>query len=858
MKKFWKYLKKFFIILIIIIFTIIIGILAFTWIYQDEIINYAKNHIQDYFETDIQIEKLDFSVLKKFPDATIILNNVYIKSSKTFNTKDFKHHTDTLLFAQEILLQFDLLKIFKKQYELQAIQLSKAHVQLLFDKKGNHNFRILKQTNDTTSVSIKLKQLKFAHFKLNVYQAAKDLHTSISTNNFKLSGDFYKEKYSIRSQGEVNIHKLQMQGVNYLKNGKAQLKATLQVNNTEISLKNGTLAIGDIKLGLSGYYQPEDKSDEIQLEIVGHKISMEELIKSLPENIISNIENLDAKGFADIKAEIKGGISHSINPRIKVDFTITDGSVKNKQNNAELQQLALSGKFDNGLSQNLNSSSLVIDTFYTVLNDSSLSGKFSMVNFNQPMVKLRIKGGINLEKWKSLLELDTFETLNGFVSVNLNYLGKIKNLSKITASDYQSAQVRGTVSISNLSLKMKNSSYAIENLNGSYRIQNNDVQTEKTTLTLNKTPILFSGTLQNFIAFLMLDNQKINALLNINIPELDWNNWSNASDKQTGIAIPENIKLNADIAIDEFRMNKLVLKKILSSVQVSYPVISFSGTTFQTNEGTVSCNLRIIADNDNRLTLQTSGNIQQVNIKKVFQTFDNFGQSFIQDKNIQGKLSATISLLQLRWDEKQNIIEKDIVLDANFLITNGQLIDFEPMYSLADYISLSELKQVKFSDLKNDIFIQNRKILIPNMEIKCNAFNIEVSGEHTFDNEIEYRIKILLREWLANKARKNKKENEEFGIEENDGLGSTSLYLVIKGTTDKYKITYDSKKMKEQVKESLKKEKQEIKTILNQEFGLFKKDSLNLKQQNKQQEELKKPKFKIEWDEDNPEKDRSE
>lgn len=431
MKKFWKFLKKFFIILIIIIFTIIIGIFAFTLIYQDEIINYAKNHIKDYFETDIQIEKLDFSVLKKFPNATIILNNVFIKSSNSFNKKDFKQHTDTLLFAQEILLQFDLLKMLKKDYELQAIQLNKANVQLLFDKKGNHNFRILKQTNDTTTVNIKLKELKFAHFKLHLYQASKDLHTFISTNNFKLSGDFYKEKYFIRSRGELNIHKLQMQGVNYLKNGKAQLKATLQVNNQEISLQSGTLSIGDIKLGLSGYYRLEEKTDEIQLEIVGRKISMEELIKSLPENIFSNIENLDAKGFADIKAEIKGGISYSINPRIKINFAISDASIKNKQNNTELRQLTLFGKFDNGTLQNLNSSSLVVDTFYTVLNDSSLSGKFSMVNFNQPMVKLRIKGGIILEEWKSLLELDTFETLSGLVSVNLNYFGKIKNYPKL-------------------------------------------------------------------------------------------------------------------------------------------------------------------------------------------------------------------------------------------------------------------------------------------------------------------------------------------------------------------------------------------------------------------------------------------
>ncbi|MCX7862270.1 MAG: hypothetical protein N2449_04685 [Bacteroidales bacterium] len=856
MKRIIRFFKKFFITLFIIVLFGLSAIIALTYIYQDEIVNYAKNHLKDYFDTEINIGSIDFSIIKKFPDATIILNDVFIKSSPTFNKKDFKINTDTLLFAKEIFLQFNLLKIIQEQYELTAIHLKKASVTLLFDKRGKNNFRILKPSSDTSNVKYKLEQIKLSDFKLTVHHLSKDLLASIKTNNFKLTGEFFKEQYSLQSKGELNIHQLHIQGVNYLKNGKATLKATLKVNNQRYYLKEGSIAIGNLSFGISGSYELQEETDQINIKITGNKIALDDLLNSLPDNLQPTTASLSAHGFIDFKAEIIGGINYKTNPRIKVEFKIIDGNIHNKDNDITLQKLSLQGKFDNGISQNLNSSSLSIDTFYTNLNDSVIYGNFSLLNFNQPQVKFKIKGTINLAHWKSLLKLDTFETLQGIARINLSYLGRIKNLAKPTATDFQNATVRGTLELNNLNLKIVNNPYSFNNFEGKFFIDNNNVQTEKTTFNLNEISVLISGTFQNLIAFLLLENQKLNAIVNIYIPLLDINRWETTKSSSNSFAIPENIKLTADISIDELRYNKLTIKKLLSSAQLSYPVFSLTGTSFQTNEGTASGNIRLIIDDNKQLTLQSNANLQQINIKKLFQSFDNFGQTFIKDNNINGKINATINFLQIRWDDKLNIIDKDIILDAQFIINNGQLVEFEPMYSLADYIELSELRQIKFSDLKNDIFIKNRKIIIPNMEIKSNAFNIEVSGEHSFDNNIEYRIKLLLREWIANKAKKNKKENMEFGIEENDGLGSTSLYLVIKGTTDNYKITYDSKKMKEQVKESLKKEKQEIKTILNQELGLFKKDSLNLLQQ-KKQEELKKPKFKIEWDEENPEKDQS-
>jgi len=64
------------------------------------------------------------------------------------------------------------------------------------------------------------------------------------------------------------------------------------------------------------------------------------------------------------------------------------------------------------------------------------------------------------------------------------------------------------------------------------------------------------------------------------------------------------------------------------------------------------------------------------------------------------------------------------------------------------------------------------------------------------------------------------------------------------GTIDKPVISYDRKAMKQKIREDIKEEKTNLKKILNEEFGWFKKDStLNKKEDNKKQDQ----KFKIDF-----------
>ena len=93
-------------------------------------------------------------------------------------------------------------------------------------------------------------------------------------------------------------------------------------------------------------------------------------------------------------------------------------------------------------------------------------------------------------------------------------------------------------------------------------------------------------------------------------------------------------------------------------------------------------------------------------------------------------------------------------------------------------------------------------------------------------------------------------ENAENFVLEDNGR-RTSLYLSVKGSPGNYHIKYDKKEAVSNIRKDLKKEKNTLKNILNEEFGWFKKDSLEI---NDSQNE-KKNEFILDWEEqDNSQK----
>jgi len=92
------------------------------------------------------------------------------------------------------------------------------------------------------------------------------------------------------------------------------------------------------------------------------------------------------------------------------------------------------------------------------------------------------------------------------------------------------------------------------------------------------------------------------------------------------------------------------------------------------------------------------------------------------------------------------------------------------------------------------------------MEVSSNITTINLSGTHTFNQDIDYRVIAPL------KRKKISDKDEVFGAIEDDGEGGAKIYLRIKGTTSDYKITYDIQEVRKKIIADLKNEVKELKT----------------------------------------------
>ena len=299
------------------------------------------------------------------------------------------------------------------------------------------------------------------------------------------------------------------------------------------------------------------------------------------------------------------------------------------------------------------------------------------------------------------------------------------------------------------------------------------------------------------------------------------------------VTFPDDVNLDVNFKFDTLIYKTFDARDITGTLSIKPKMLNFRTLSLNSQKGHISGNGLVVQNRDKSFIGRGSFAVAGVDVNEAFISFHNFGQDFLKAENLAGTLSGNITLI-LPVDSLLNPDVRSVTAEGKYILTDGALIDFDPIKALSSFIDLSELENIKFDKLENDFFIRNNVFYVPQMDVKSSAVDLSVNGKHSFDNDYEYHVKMLLSEILSNKARKNRTSSDEFGEVQDDGLGRTSLFLKIDGKGEDVKVAYDMKAAGNQIKENLKKEKQTLKTIINEEYGLYKKDP----------DQVKKRKFK--------------
>ena len=269
-------------------------------------------------------------------------------------------------------------------------------------------------------------------------------------------------------------------------------------------------------------------------------------------------------------------------------------------------------------------------------------------------------------------------------------------------------------------------------------------------------------------------------------------------------SISPNLNINFNCTVDSLKFKKFRATGLHGDLLGKGQVAVSRNTKLKAMGGLLDFSAIVDAKNPKAVELISTFNMDGVHIDSIFYVFENFRQDFIEYKHLKGRAYAIISL-EATLDEGLHIFPETLIADVGVTIRNGELNNFEPLRKLNKYLDDDGLSKLRFGDLKNDIHIENKTILIPEMEVRSNVTIMKLSGTHTFNKVIDYRVMAPLR---------NKKKidpDEAFGAVEDDLQGRSKVFLKITGTTDKYDVAYDKAAVKRKIGNDLKRELQELK-----------------------------------------------
>ena len=795
----------------------VVGLGLLVWYYQDKWVQLFLNEANKYVESRVDVGPIKVDVVENFPQLSIVLNEVRIYEPR----KD-----SAIVFANvgKVYLSFDFLKLWNGVYEINEIALENGRLNLKTLPNGSNNWTFWK--TDTTISATKagksdfdLHHISLKNLELDYQNSPLGWQTNTQIKELNSSLKAKADLYQCVVKTDLLVKQMIL-GTGTKNSFFTQKKLAV---NSQFNLDNeaSTIIISDLELlvenaafGLKGAFNYSKKAS-VQLILEGKNTSFQHLVSLLPQYITEPLAPYKSGGEVYFLAKANGPISSTENPDVNVSFGCKNASFTDPDSKMQLSKVNLEGVFNNQGTGNLS-----LANMNGVLDSKPFTGYLKLQNLKLPEVDFGFEGDLSLKGLASFLKNTPLKGASGETNVQLSYNGPAYDLQN--PKTWERVKFTGEIDLNNVAIPSTKPQFALKNLVGTVLFDNKDIAVSNLKGDLGANTFAVNANLQKIIPLLLNKNKPVFIEADVTCPSLNVDAFFDApqatggtpktsttndeqdSDWLNHIALKLNMQTKS-LAFNKIRASNVVGKLLVNKngFKVEDLKANAAGGQFQIN---------LLMDTRKPTQWKASGNLRTdaVLVDSVFYMLDNFGQQYLTGAQIKGRLtSATEGSFSL--DANKKIIGSSVVLTARAKLEEGKLLKFEPLMAMSKFFKEDKLMNLSFDKLENQFSIANSIITIPEMEVKSSLIIFSVLGTHTFDQVMDYRVKVPLKNF-----RKTDPDAKFGEIKANAGSDG-NLILHIYGKEGNLKVVPDKQAIKEQLRKSWQDEKKEF-------LNLFKKD----------------------------------
>lgn len=762
--------------------------------------------VNHYLIAKVEVKEITFSVIEDFPMVSVGFQNVTIHESAPLNDS-------ALAKLESIKLTLNFWDAIRKKIHIQGLQISNGYVSMATNAKGDRNFDILKPSGDSSQDETNLQFQKVTLRDVQVtYRDNKNIYAFI-TPELSAEGDFKEAIFETHLEGTVLTSIILDDKVLFApRNLVLDTKLEIDKPGEKVLFYHTFLGLEDLAFEIDGLWNTNEAGGG-QVNVKTRDAQIKKLLSLLPGKISNQIENYESSGVLQLTGSISQKAKET--PVIKASFSVDNGSLFLKEFGEGLSGIKLKGDFLFSAKEE----KLHISTFEARLMKDIVKGTLKLNGFHDPYLDLFVLGEFNLENLKRVADMGIYQESSGKALIDISLRARLSELKDPTK--YRSIYLNGKVKGEHLNLGNDSLENRLSDVNTFLELNEATCSIHRLEATWNDQRVQVRGEAKNFLAYLF-NEEELKILGRLKADKLAFKNPRDEKQKTatdtSGFQLPPRIRLEAEVEVGELSLENFRASKITGRASLNSDYLEIKKLQFETCEGKISLTGHWSKREDGKQPVVVNAILEKVTINALFKQFNNFGQKEITDKNLRGKLSGKIDAGFL-LDRNFNFLAPSLYAFLDIKIDGGELNQYEPLKALSRFVRVEDLENVRFKTLENQIEIRDEMIFIPSMEIKNSAMNVFIEGQHSFKNELNYSIKLQLKDVLAGPYMRDHEpdefENEEEGI---------NVFVRMSGTPDKLSIRYDSKKARKNLKQEMKKEKQSVKEILREEFGIQKKE----------------------------------
>ncbi len=822
----WKTVFKISKWIVGIVLSIVLLISASLYLFKDRIIGVVINEVNTHLKVPVSVKEVDLAFWGSFPNLSVDFKEVYIQDAFKNSTKK-----DTLLYTERIRLKFNPIDLWNKNYHVKAIQISPGTLQLKINKQGKVNYDIFKPSDSksNTSFDLKLEKIELENVRFG-YQNS--LTNQIYKTKFiasTLAGDFSASKFSVVAEGNAMVIRAKSGGVTLLSNKSLKYDLKLDVDSEKgtVSLPKAIINVAGLPFEINGKVD----ADSLNFRIKSKDIQLSDVVNKFSLAATDDIKKFQGDGLVNFDLAINGAVESTAPTTINCDFGVENGSLIEPFQGLKIREINLEGQYSNegGVEEEF----LELRKLHFKTAGGPFNGAIRMTEFENPVIIGNASGNIDLNVAHAIFKFPVIEKVKGAVSVDTDF--SIQSLTETGTVDVKKCD--GNVEMRNVWLKLLDDKRTFENIKGSIFLRGNEAGIHNASLKIGSSDLKVNGIFSNLFDYLKgLSALQTNIDIesnNLKIEDLGTTTKKEKIEESRIFVLPNDINGSIKLTVGTLRYEHHVFSNILGKMQIQERRLHFPQLSLVNAEALVSGALVIEEKSPEIFTITAKIATKNLKFKPLFKEWENFEQSVLTDQNISGRAEAELYFFA-PFDLRSGIVMNSIDAKLDLRVFDGQLKNVSSFKDITQSLKTTsgklvlgkknidlleqKLNSISFNTMENSILIKNGIVQIPKMHIGSTALDMDVAGSHSFDNDIDYRFIFRFRDLMASE------KDSEFGQVIDDGTG-IKMYMRMHGTLDNPIIEWDDVSRKEQAKENREQAKEDAKSILKSEFGLFKKDT---------------------------------